>query len=153
MQQSGNTTALFYYNGNTVKMLCKRMHPNALVMQEEAAEHEPSAFLHPPPWLLLFFKEEKDILKRIKAATSNTYVESELERLQHQGYCMDPLTHPEHWRRLAAPIRDHTDNIVAALVLGGNPYTIPQDSIEPLAHLLKTEATQFTRQLSQWHSS
>jgi len=87
---------------------------------------------------------ESLLAKPLKRFTSNTIIEpsalrEELTRIRAQGYALDREEHEPHVRCVAAPLRDHTGTVVAAISVSGPDIRMTEEKMASLVpQVLKT---------------
>ncbi len=139
VERTGNTAISIYWSGQFMVCLDRVMHEDASPLQEPG--HVVST-LHVAPWGWLF----KDIAwwekQHLKISNEKGYKLSKreiidnLKQLPERGFTY--LPGPER-RRLAAPVY-HNQEIIGALCLGGNIFTLPDDEIFHYGNLLARSA-------------
>lgn len=141
--ESGNTAALVYLDGLTMVFLAKVMHEAAVPMRPEGAA---SLDVSEGPWGWIFYHAlSGPELKHVEGLIHNRKAFqrewAQVERfITERGAAYDDAQRIENVRRLAAPVRDAERRIRAAVVLGGNPFTLPDDAIDPACRLLNEAA-------------
>jgi DNA-binding IclR family transcriptional regulator len=88
----------------------------------------------------------------LRRFTRNTIVDrgkflQELELTRARGYAVDNGEHQPGVRCVAAPIRDATDVVFAAISVSGSAMRVTEDQIETLAELVMDVADQISRRL------
>ena len=106
--------------------------------------------------LLTFFSENQLNVflarNRLQALTPNTIVSAaqlrrELIRIRDQGYAVDNEEFMTGVRCVAAPLRNFTGNVVAAVAISGPAWQLTQDRVSDLAGYLKPVAHRLSQQL------
>jgi IclR family KDG regulon transcriptional repressor len=94
------------------------------------------------------------LLTRIerKPATKNTIVSlsrwhAELQEVAISGYALDSEERVLGVRAVAAPVRDHSGSVVAAISAAGPAFRFTGDSLEPLISHVRQLAAEFSRRL------
>jgi DNA-binding IclR family transcriptional regulator len=75
-----------------------------------------------------------------RSITDRRRLEAELQRIREQGYGIDDEEIDEGLRCVAAPVRDHTGSVVAAISVSGPVSRLTDDAIAGLAHRLMETA-------------
>lgn len=142
MERCGNTAISIYWTGQFMVCLDRVMHEDASPLQEPG---HVASNLHAAPWGWLMKPLswwQQQPAKKINGKNEKGYrlstgeIIDNLKRLPERGFTY--LPGPER-RRLAAPVY-HADNIIGALCLGGNIFTMPDDQIEHDGRLLAAAA-------------
>lgn len=105
-------------------------------------------------FLAFLTTEERDVLlsSTLPQCTENSIVdrralEQALEHVREQGYAITHEEYEEGLSAVAAPIRDHTGQIVAAVSISGPSYRMEQNQIEKFIEPLKATAHDISTQL------
>jgi IclR family KDG regulon transcriptional repressor len=92
--------------------------------------------------VLLAFKSPEEIQKRLagrlEACTAHTVTEpaalgEALDAIREQGYALDDQESEEGLRAIAAPIRNHSGNVVAAVSVAGPAQRLTDEKLPSLA--------------------
>ena len=146
MEQTGNTAALFGWDGTQHTCLAKAMHEAAVPMQRVGhhSQHEGGT-----PWgwirLVQVGKAERDAALAA-AQIRRRPVLASMTQYRHLGFCFDDQIVISGVRRLAAPIM-YAEGLLACLALGGNPFTMPDARCAELGDRLRNAATELAAQL------
>lgn len=79
--------------------------------------------------------------------TSASDLKKRLDRIRRQGFAIDNEESNEGCRCIAAPIRDHTDRVVAALSITGPSTRITPERFNQLVELVKRAADKISAHL------
>lgn len=74
---------------------------------------------------------------------------SELARIAERGWALEDGELDAARRSLAAPVRDHTGATIAAIGVGGPAVSMPDDDVERLAALVRSEADRVSAGLGE----
>lgn len=72
---------------------------------------------------------------------------AELKRVRERGYAVDDEENLLNFRCVAAPLRDHTDRVTAAISVGGDIRIISPDKTEQIAAVVKSYAVAISERL------
>jgi DNA-binding IclR family transcriptional regulator len=107
--------------------------------------------------VLLAFKPPEDLDRLLAGATlrpqtGNTITDKELlkthlAQIRNRGYALDNEEIIEGLRCIAAPIRDHTGQVVAALSISGPSIRLKPDKVEDMIPKVIEAATDISHQL------
>lgn len=148
--QTGNTAALFHWSGATFELLAKEVHEAAIAMQPVGRV---SDRLIPAPWGWLVLASASPAARRTAVREETEYplplktLNRCLGELASRGVAYDDGNFRHGTRRLAAPVADRTDTLRAALVLGGTPFSLPNDRLDSCIDLLREKAAVLSRAL------
>ncbi|GAA4557660.1 IclR family transcriptional regulator [Pseudonocardia xishanensis] len=95
----------------------------------------------------------KDLeLERFTGRTldSRNALETELEQVRDRGYATVVEEYETGLNAVAAPIRDQTGGVVAALSLAGPSYRLPPERLETLAPTVVDASAEISRRLGWW---
>lgn len=94
-------------------------------------------------------KLPEQIVKRTsKTLTDPKAVVDHLKKVARQGYAIDDEEYEEGVRCIAAPVRDYTGNVVAAISISGPAMRMPDKKIsEDLAQTVKEAGEEISRRL------
>lgn len=107
--------------------------------------------------VLLAFQPQStqdDVLRRrLRRCTANTVVDAprlrqELKQVRQRGFAIDDCGFVEHLRVAAAPIRDRSGEVVAAVAVGGPSIRVDRKRLAKLAALAVASAAAISRDLS-----
>lgn len=137
-ERCANTSVLFHWNGAQTQVLAKATHESSIAMQPLG---NVSCDLAGTPWGWLALAESPEGSEARRANAS--LVESEefgkaMEKALTRGYLVEPSS-SKGLRRLAVPVKAGGET-VAFLALGGNPFTIPDSSVEEMGCALAAQA-------------
>jgi IclR family KDG regulon transcriptional repressor len=106
--------------------------------------------------LLAFLQDDEldNLIKArgLKAYTSNTIttparLKSELQLIRERGYAVDNEEFEEGLRCIGAPVRDHSNKVVAAISIAGPTFRITADKIPALARSVVAVAKELSAEL------
>jgi DNA-binding IclR family transcriptional regulator len=102
----------------------------------------------------LSWPEARALLSRIERIrmTKNTIVSvarwrEELRKVADRGYALDAEERILGVRAVAAPVRDHSRRVVAAISAAGPAFRIKGDNLEPLISKVQRQAAEFSVRL------
>lgn len=102
----------------------------------------------------LSWPDAQALLTRIELTrmTKNTIVDvsrwpEELRKVAAQGYALDAEERVLGVRAVAAPVRDHSGRVVAAISAAGPAFRITGDNLEPLILQVRKLADEFSQRL------
>lgn len=84
-----------------------------------------------------------------KTVTARAAVEREIERVRTQGFAFDDEEYTEGIRCVAAPVRNFTGRVVAALGLSGPVWRVTLDRVASLTDVVRTAATRLSAHLGE----
>lgn len=84
--------------------------------------------------------------------TAEAFLE-QLAEVRERGYSMDNEELVAGFRCVAAPVRDHTKEVVAAISAGGTTKMITTDNLEQVADWVKSYAAAISERLGYTHRS
>ena len=82
-----------------------------------------------------------------KTTTSASVLEAELGRVRMQGYAFDDEEFAQGIRCLAAPVRNFTDQVVAAVGISGPVWRVSLDRVAQLTEFVKAMGHRLSREL------
>ncbi len=82
-----------------------------------------------------------------RTITAAPILEQELERVRGQGYAFDDEEFNQGIRCLAAPVRNFTGHVVAAIGISGPVWRVSLDRVAQLTEFVKTVAHRLSQQL------
>jgi DNA-binding IclR family transcriptional regulator len=82
--------------------------------------------------------------------TGRDALETELELVRERGYAVVVEEYETGLNAVAAPIRDQTGGVAAALSLSGPSYRLPPDRLTDLAPTVMAAAAEVSRRLGWW---
>lgn len=82
-----------------------------------------------------------------KTITAAPILEQELKRVQKQGYAFDDEEFAQGIRCLAAPVRNFTGHVVAAIGISGPVWRVSLDRVAQLTEFVKTMGHRLSQQL------
>jgi DNA-binding IclR family transcriptional regulator len=94
----------------------------------------------------------------LPARTANTIVDAaafycELERVRLQNYAIDEMENEDGIRCLAAPIWNHSGQVIAALSASGWTLSMTPERVEALVPVLQQAGLEISRQLGYQNSA
>lgn len=144
-RESGETVHLGVFDGSEVVSIEKMDSPQGLASQITVGKSAP-AYCTAVGKALLAFQPET-VLDRIcklgftgytpRTITHSARLRKELERIRVAGYAVDDEEHHPGVRCVAAPVRDHSGNVIASLSISGPALRISTEAIPSLAQRLK----------------
>ncbi|MHC4887110.1 MAG: IclR family transcriptional regulator [Planctomycetota bacterium] len=149
-EESGNTVALFGFDGRYTEVLDKSMHPDSVVMQYVGQRGR----LAPGPWGHIFLHalegpkrdEEERRLRTVKCFRSIN--RSNQEHYPLHGFTVEQGVVLKGCTRMAAPVRDREGKVIAALGLAGTEYSLPATRIHRTGVLLVRYAHRLSKALT-----
>ncbi|MBI3013637.1 MAG: IclR family transcriptional regulator [Candidatus Tectomicrobia bacterium] len=154
-RESGETVHLGVFDGSQVVSIEKMDSPHGLASQVTIGKGAP-AYCTAVGKALLAFQSESTIdhvcrlgLTRHtpQTITDPGKLRKELERIRALGYAVDEREHQPDVRCVAAPIRDHTSNVIASMSVSGPATRIPKERIPLLAVRMKEVAGKLSARL------
>ncbi len=82
-----------------------------------------------------------------KTITAGPILEQELERVRKQGYAFDDEEFAQGIRCLAAPVRNFTGHVVAAIGISGPVWRVSLDRVAELTEVVKSMGDRLSQQL------
>lgn len=82
-----------------------------------------------------------------KTITDEGVLYKHLEEIRQKGYAIDDEENEKGLRCIAAPIRDYSGKVVAAISIAGPTTRISNDSLEQMAHLVVEAGLEISREL------
>jgi IclR family acetate operon transcriptional repressor len=88
----------------------------------------------------------------LTARTPNTITDpplfyQHLRQVREQNYCIDDVEHEQGVRCVAAPIKDHTGKVIAALSISGWTITMTPERVETLRPLVQQTGLEISKRL------
>lgn len=146
---TGNTAICLRCEADTTIVIAKALHESSVAMREVGSVDEIS-WNSPWCWLQMAemsadrresLKERLNPNRRLVAAATRAW-----RSVKQTGWCYDDQVGIPLVRRLAAPIRDPSDDrLIGIVALGGNPLTIPDDRVDQIAGALVKAAGRLSR--------
>lgn len=130
--------------------------PNTIRMYSQIGKRAPVHCTGVGKALLAFLPQEEAIsilkTKGLPQKTPSTITSLEemlnhLEEIKKLGYSIDDVEHEEGIRCVAAPIFDHTGQVVASLSVSGPDYRVTRERVPELAVKVKEIAQKISRRL------
>lgn len=155
-EKIGETAHLAILNQGSVLYLENRESPKSLRMYAPVGVRNPIS-TSALGKVLVAWKPEAEIRELLAASgmprrtaksisTADAYLE-ELMLVRQRGYAVDDEENAPDFRCVAAPLRDHTDQVVAAISVGGDIRIIHPDKTEAIADVVKTYAVAISERL------
>lgn len=141
--ESENSALILTFNGKYLKWLKSETHPSSVPLRPQGTALTDLS-QNPGGWVFYFHLNpdqqqdcqkyfiNKDFFKRRVSDWQRFY--------ETNGFCFDDQEMSKHLRRFAAPVFGPGNKVVAAIGIGGNPLTIPDEMIMPTGELLKAKA-------------
>ena len=82
-----------------------------------------------------------------RTITAQPNLEQELQRVRVQGYAIDDEEFAQGLRCLAAPVRNFTGNVVAAIGISGPVWRVTLDRVAQLTEFVKAAGCQLSQEL------
>ncbi len=152
-RETENTALLFHLHPAQTQSLEKVLHPESIVMQEIGSV-DTNLFNAPWGWLA-YAHLDKPARAQARARCaplplSQRKLARHVNFIEAHGFAYDDADFFRGVRRLAAPVQDRPGELVAALVIGGTTYTIPEKKIHPLGETLKRYAARVFPGRTRW---
>ncbi|MBI4561676.1 MAG: IclR family transcriptional regulator [Candidatus Rokubacteria bacterium] len=154
-RESGETVHLGVFDGSQVVSIEKMDSPHGLASQVTIGKGAP-AYCTAVGKALLAFQSDA-VVNQIcrKGLTPNTpqtntdpaLLRKELQRVRTSGYAVDDREHQPDVRCVAAPIRDHSGNVIASMSVSGPATRISKERIPALAVRVKAVAAKLSARL------
>lgn len=156
---TGETCHLAVLSGAEAVYVYKIDGPSTVVMSSRVGGRAPSYCTSIGKVLAAWAGEE--IFRQIVAGSFHAYtphtirdatrLATELERVRRDGYALDREEFQPGLCCIAAPVRDHTGRVVAALGLAGPSSRLTEQRLWELARLLTSGADDISRNLGYVH--
>jgi DNA-binding IclR family transcriptional regulator len=153
--ESGETIHLGVFDGSGVVSIEKMDSPHGLASQVTVGRSAP-AYCTAVGKALLAFQPEA-VLEHIcqrgltgytpRTITDPARLRKELEKVRTGGYAVDDGEHHSGVRCVAAPIRNHSGNVVASLSISGPAVRISKEAIPSLAQRVREVAGKLSARL------
>ena len=154
-RESGETVHLGVFDGSQVVSIEKMDSPHGLASNITVGKGAP-AYCTAVGKALLAFQPES-VLEHVcrrgltrftpQTLTDPARLRKELEKVRTSGYAVDESEHQPGVRCVAAPIRNHSGNVIASLSISGPATRIPKEAIPPLAERVKEVAGKLSARL------
>jgi len=154
-RESGETVHLGVFDGFGVVSIEKMDSPHGLASQITVGRSAP-AYCTAVGKALLAFQPEA-VLEHIcqqgltgytrRTLTDPARLRKELEKVRTGGYAVDDEEHHSGVRCVAAPIRNHSGNVVASLSISGPAVRISKEAIPSLAQRVREVAGKLSARL------
>ena len=154
-RESGETVHLGVFDGSQVVSIEKMDSPRGLASQVTIGKGAP-AYCTAVGKALLAFQPEAVVdhvcrlgLRRYthQTLTDPKKLRAELERIRGSGYAVDNREHQPDVRCVAAPIRNHTGNVIGSMSVSGPATRIPKERIPALAARVREVAAKLSARL------
>ncbi|MDD2479774.1 MAG: helix-turn-helix domain-containing protein [Victivallaceae bacterium] len=134
----GNTAVLIGFTGIEMIVLNRVRQEGAVYMQEAGIVRIDFSYA---PWAWIFYESmtesQKEAVKpNIKATDFTSRFKDWISYYYQHGYCFDKEYFWSHIRRVAAPVRDSNRKVIAALAVGGNKISMPDEKVDFIGHKL-----------------
>ena len=130
-------------------------------VSDQAIRLGPRAGLRRPPWgdalgmVILAFQEEGDVLADLRAARrarrskppTLAALRRQMEDIRRRGFCVQAGPAADGVAAVAAPIRDHTGRVTAALGVGGPAARFTKARVARLTKIVTERARQASIQM------
>jgi IclR family transcriptional regulator, KDG regulon repressor len=152
---TGETCHLAVLSGTEAVYVYKLDGPSSIIMSSRVGGRAPCHATSIGKVLTAWGGE--DLFRTLRSRplrpyTANTITtvkafEAELSRVREQGYALDLEEFEEGLRCIAAPVRDHSARVVAALGIAGPRRRFEDEQLGALAPLVVNAASQLSRNL------
>ncbi len=88
-----------------------------------------------------------------RTITAISILEQELQRVRTQGYAIDDEEYSQGLRCIAAPVRNFTHNVVAAVGVSGPVWRVSLDRVAPLTATVRAAAQRLSQELGDTTAS
>lgn len=149
VEETGETSHLAMLRDGEVISLANRESPRTLRTPSTVGGRSP-VHCTSVGKAILAFRPDAEIEQVIRSRGLRKYTERtitkpilfkrELARVRAQGYAVDDQEFEEGLRCVAAPVRDYSGKVVAAMSVTGPALRIPKDRLTELAHSVKAAA-------------
>jgi DNA-binding IclR family transcriptional regulator len=155
MSKVSETVHLVVYDKGEVVYIDKVESPHAIRMVSRIGSHMPAYSTAVGKAFLANLPEEnvrEAIDRGLHPRTVNTITTQEalfqhLEEVRRLGYAVDNEENEPQVRCIAAPIFDHTSQVIAAISISGPTIRVTTDKIEQLGQEVKSTAFSISKQL------
>ncbi len=143
VEKTRNTAVLVYWTGRHMLGLNKVMHQQSVPMQP-IGNIETDFSTGPAGWIFYQQMTEPQQKQAHEQMKDKKYFLKRLPELwahyEKHGFCYDDLEFVDYIKRLAAPVFNHSGDLIGAIALGGNTLTIPDDHVGEMGRLLAEHA-------------
>jgi IclR family KDG regulon transcriptional repressor len=154
-RETGETVHLGVFDGSQVVSIEKMDSPHGLASNVTIGKGAPAYCTGVGKALLAFQPENVvDHVCRLgltkftpQTITHPEKLRKELAQVRAQGYAVDNAEHQPDVRCVAAPIRNHSGNVIASLSVSGPATRIPKDRIPGLAARVREVAGKLSARL------
>lgn len=154
-RETGETVHLGVFDGSQVVSIEKMDSPHGLASNVTIGKGAPAYCTGVGKALLAFQPENVvDHVCRLgltkftpQTITHPEKLRKELTQVRAQGYAVDNAEHQPDVRCVAAPIRNHSGNVIASLSVSGPATRIPKDRIPGLAARVREVAGKLSARL------
>jgi DNA-binding IclR family transcriptional regulator len=154
-RETGETVHLGVFDGSQVVSIEKMDSPHGLASNVTIGKGAPAYCTSVGKALLAFQPENVvDHVCRLgltkftpQTITHSEKLRKELAQVRAQGYAVDNAEHQPDVRCVAAPIRNHSGNVIASLSVSGPATRIPKDRIPGLAARVREVAGKLSARL------
>jgi IclR family KDG regulon transcriptional repressor len=91
--------------------------------------------------------------KTVNTITDEKILQKHLEEIRQKGYAIDDEENEEGLRCVAAPIRDYSGKVIAAISIAGPTTRLTMDNMENMAELVVKAALEISKELGNVHYS
>lgn len=161
-QQTGETSHLAIFERGEVIVINKIDGSGPVRLSERVGYPRPAhctaigkvLLAHlPEPELKAFLQTSELRPLTPKTITAGPILEQELERVRKQGYAFDDEEFAQGIRCLAAPVRNFTDHVVAAIGISGPVWRVSLDRVAQLTEVVKLMGLRLSQQLGHVSSA
>jgi DNA-binding IclR family transcriptional regulator len=154
-RESGETVHLGVFDGSEVVSIEKMDSPHGLASNITIGKGAPAYCTGVGKALLAF--QPDDVVDHVcrlgltgytpQTITEPSRLRKELAQVRIQGYAVDNTEHQADVRCVAAPIHNHSGNVIASLSISGPVTRIPRDRIPALAARVREVAAKLSARL------
>lgn len=155
VRETGETVHLGVFDGSQVVSIEKIDSPHGLASNVTIGKSAP-AYCTGVGKALLAYQSDSTVERvcdlGLQKYTRQTITDPgklrrELDRVRAQGYAVDNMEHQPDVRCVAAPIRDHSGQVIASLSVSGPATRMTKDRVAPLAFRVREVAAKLSARL------
>tara|TARA_B100000609_G_C17202017_1_gene428708 strand:- start:917 stop:1666 length:750 start_codon:yes stop_codon:yes gene_type:complete len=147
--QAGTTAVLIGFTGLEMVVLNRLRREGSVYMQEQGTVRIDFSYA---PWAWIFYSgmtesQQKAVAPNINTPDFTSRLAEWMDYYEQHGYCFDKEYFWSHIRRIAAPVKDGSGRVVAALAVGGNKITIPDKEVNRVGKRLVISAKELSEKI------
>ena len=150
--QIGTTAVLIGFTGLEMIVLNRLKMEEAVYMQEQGTVRKDFSYA---PWAWIFYSDmtenqKKEVEPNISTRNFASRLAKWMDYYDQHGYCFDREYFWSHIRRIAAPVKDGSGAIVAAMAVGGNKITMPDSVVDDMGKRLVDCADKLSEKIKHY---